>query len=131
MSSKGKSSRDTITVRRGRMDSIDVYDVTDQELEALKRGGDGGIYLNFALAFFSIAVSFIIALETTSITSDRQFFVFALVAAGALLGAVILGLIWVVSRNSTKDIVLIIKSRMSYDQNPDKNESETDAVDRS
>ena len=66
----GETEHETIPVRRGRVDSIDLYEVTEDELQELERGGEASNYLNFALALSSIAVSFSIALGTTN-TTDR------------------------------------------------------------
>lgn len=122
--------QDTIKVHRGRMDSIIVYDVTDQELQELERGGDGGIYLNFALCLASISASFLIAITTTNIPSDRQFDVFVLVTLASGVGATILGLLWWNCRKSVKTVVHSIKARMPLEPVEDKEASSPDSVDK-
>jgi hypothetical protein len=130
MSSNERTEQDTIRVRRGRMDSIVVYDVTDQELKELERGGDGGIYLNVALSLASVAISFVIALTTTTITSDRQFSIFFLVAIVSAIGALILALLWWNCRKSMRALILSIKGRMPLDQVADKDAANEDSVDK-
>lgn len=108
-----------IRVNRGRMDSITVYDVTDQELRELERGGDGGLYLNFALSLASIAISFLIALATTTISSDRQFTVFVVIAIVSLVAAAVLLVVWWNCRKSVRQLVTAIKARIHCEEGID------------
>jgi len=123
-----ETEHETIPVRRGRMDSIDIYDVTENELQELERGGEGGNYLNFALTLFSIAASFSIAAATTN-TTDRQFYVFLIVIVGTALAALIFGVIWWNNRRTVRDLAGKIRGRMRRDEAPDIDQ-DADAVDK-
>lgn len=124
----GETEHETIPVRRGRVDSIDIYEVTEDELQALERGGEASSYLNFALAFLSAAISFSIAIATTK-TSDRQFYVFLIVIVGAALAALIFGVVWWNNRTTVAELATRIRARMREEEGPDT-EEDTDAVAR-
>jgi hypothetical protein len=124
----GATEHETIQVRRGRVDSIDLYEVTEDELQELERGGEANNYLNFALALFSVAISFSIALATTN-TTDRQFYVFLIVIIGTALTALIFGVIWLNNRKIVKELAARIRARMRQDEGVDT-EEDADAVDK-
>lgn len=130
MNNQARNESDTIKVRRARVDSITVYDVTEQELDQLEKGGSGGIYLNLSLSLLSIAISFLIAVITTEIKSDRQFNIFVIITSVGFLGAVVLGILWWRSRETVTAVVLSIKRRMPLDETADTEEIGEDAVDK-
>jgi hypothetical protein len=130
MNNPSQNEADTIKVRRARVDSITVYDVTEQELEQLEKGGGGGIYLNLCLSIFSIAASFLIAVITTKIESDRQFAIFIIITTVGFLGALVLGILWWRCRESVTAVVLSIKRRMPLDETADIEEPGEDAVEK-
>jgi hypothetical protein len=123
-----ETEHETIPVRRGRVDSIDLYEVTEEELQELERGGEANNYLNFALALFSVAVSFSIALGTTSPT-DRQFYVFLIIIVGTALAALIFGAIWWNNRRTVRELAARIRARMRQEEGVDL-EKDADAVNK-
>jgi hypothetical protein len=101
-----------IPIRRHAISQLEAYDVTPEELDAIKREC-GNIGLDFQVAQFciTIAIAFFIALKTTKIESDRTYDVFViLVVVGCILG-VVFGLKWFMSRGSLKAIFSRIESR--------------------
>lgn len=127
---KNENESEVVTVRHARVDSINVYDVTEQELAQLARGGDGGLYLNLCLALVSVAVSFLIAVTTASIISNRQFIIFVVVTAIGFLGAIVFGVLWYRNRESVETVVSAIKRRMPQDETADTEGTAEDAVDK-
>src|ERR1700730_12589316 len=69
-----------LQVRRGRFEFLVIYEVSEGELDLLVQGAPNSIYLNFAIALLSTALSFIIALATTTIDSLKTFTVFVVLA---------------------------------------------------
>ena len=106
----GKEER--FTVNRGRLDSINIYDVTEQELEKLATGGSDSIFLNFAIFTLSVAISFFITLLTTKIETDRVYITFLVITSICFLSGIILLLIWWKSRYSIKDLINKIRERI-------------------
>jgi len=120
-----------VPVKRGRVDSLRIFEVTDHELEELARGGPASQLLNFALFLLSGGISFFIALLTTSISSLRTYCVFVIVCSVCTVGAITLLLIWRVRHVSLSGLVKRIKQRMPADDTIDRDAQQKDAVDRS
>ena len=43
-----------LVVRRGRVDSVDLYEVKENELELLEKGAPATLQLNFAIFLYSL-----------------------------------------------------------------------------
>lgn len=102
-----------IKINRGRVQSVSVYEITERELSILEIGPQSSIYLNFAIFLLSVSISFLIALLTTTIASDRTFVVFLVITSVGLVAGIILLTIWYRSHRSISDIIVRIKSRIS------------------
>jgi hypothetical protein len=99
---------------RARLDTLNVYEISDNELEGLGRGGPESLLLNFAIFFLSNALSFTITLMLSSvdIKSDRVFAVLVVVCVVSWVAALVLGGLWIKSYRSKKSIIKIIKNRL-------------------
>lgn len=101
-----------LLIRVGRISSLNLYEITDYELENLSRNFPSGTYLNCAIFLLSTATSFLIALLTTSVPSIHTFTMFVVVAvAGYTVGLVLL-LLWWCSKKSTSSTVHRIRNRI-------------------
>ncbi len=99
-------------VRRARIERLDIYEISETELQILERGSPESVLLNFAIFLISIAGSFLVALLTTEIRSARIFAVFVIVTTiGLIIGAVLLAL-WAWYRRSTTTMFDQIRRRM-------------------
>ncbi|MBU0460039.1 MAG: hypothetical protein KJ597_01020 [Nanoarchaeota archaeon] len=101
-----------LTINKGKLGSLNIYEVTEDELEKLETGGSDPIYLNFAIFTLSIALSFFITLVTTTIESNRIFITFLIITIIGFLSGIILLIIWWRSKRSIKDLVKKIKDRL-------------------
>ncbi len=120
MNSNESESLGDVKIRRGRVGSVCLYEVTESELEELERGSPSEIYLNFALLCLSTGLSFLVTVLTTKIESDRLFSVFVAVTLVSLLSSLILFFIWFRIRKPIKSLISRIKNRVP----PDIEESE-------
>ena len=68
--------------------------------------------LNFAVALFSIGVSFVLTITTTTITSDRPYNGYLIVTINCFLIGTILFVYWLKTRTSVGMTVMKIKSRL-------------------
>ena len=100
-------------IRRGRVDSLDIYEVKEHELEQLEKGIAGTLQFNFAIFLFSIALTCIAALATADFKWDivRSIFVFTTVV-GLIVGSYLM-LNWWRTRTSLKEVVSVIRSRIN------------------
>ena len=102
-------------IKRGRFDSLSLYEVTEHELEFLERGSPNSTYLNFAVFFLSVGLSFLASLLTTTIDSVRVFTVFVvLTVLGFAIGTLLL-VVWIRTRASISNLIRKIKGRMPTD----------------
>jgi hypothetical protein len=78
-------------IRRGRIARLDIYEVSESELDILERGSPESAYLNFAIFLISAAISFLTSIVTTHIESDRTYDVFVIVTVvGFVIGFLLL-----------------------------------------
>jgi hypothetical protein len=57
-------------IRRGRIQGLNIYEISDDELTRLGQGSGQSLFFALGIAVVSVAMSFLIALFTTTITSD-------------------------------------------------------------
>ena len=100
------------TIRRGRVDSLTIYEITDYELDVLAAGSPSSLYLNFAIFLLSVAASGLLALLTATFSSSvAQLVAIVLTVVGALVGALLL-LLWRRSHASIGEIAKRIRARI-------------------
>lgn len=111
-------------IRRGRVDSLSLYEITEHELNTLENGSPSSLFLNFSLLLLTTATSFLISLLTTTISSDRTHAVFViLVVVGYILG-LLLGIIWWRTRQSISAITKRIRGRIPPEEQAEAEGSE-------
>ncbi len=129
MTNPNDSGVGEVRVRRARVDSLSLYEVTESELNDLTTGGNGSLFLNFAIFFLSMALALLIALKTTTISDNRTFDVFVLATLVSSVAGVVLLVLWWKSWESTRSVVARIKARMPADDGMDLDESQPDSLD--
>ena len=102
-----------LLVRRGRVDSVNLYEVKEHELELLEKGAAGTLQLNFAIFLFSIASTCIAAVATADFKSDlvKSIFVFTIVV-GVIVGSYLM-LSWWRTKQSITEVVSTIRNRLN------------------
>ena len=107
-------------IRRGKIGSLIIYEISESELQQLEKGNPDSIFLTLSIALLSIAISFTTTLLTTKIDNDRLFLVFISLTIISYIIGIILGIIWFGKRKTTKSIVKSIKSRLPPEGIPEK-----------
>ncbi|QDU80750.1 hypothetical protein Pla110_24830 [Polystyrenella longa] len=100
-------------IHRARLDKLSIFEVSESELETLERGSPDSLFLNLAIFVLSVAISFSIALGTTTITSDRVFIIFVIVTVIGYLAGATFGFLWWRSYRSVKSVAKQIRNRLS------------------
>ncbi len=108
---RDQKSTGSIDVTRHKVGSLTVYEVTDYELEQFEKGAPSSIYLNFSIFLSSIAVSFLVALLSTNIESEKVFIVFLIITIIGFALGLLLMFIWLRNRSSMQSVVQKIKER--------------------
>ena len=99
-------------IRRGSYDSLDIYEITKDELEVLKQGSPNSIFLNFSIALFSIFISTGLTLLTINFESDRVFYVFICVLIITFITGVLTLILWIKGENVFKNTIRKIEERI-------------------
>ncbi|MYB94466.1 hypothetical protein F4054_02020 [Candidatus Poribacteria bacterium] len=100
-------------IRRGRVDSLDIYEVKEHELELLEKGQVGTLLLNLGIFLFSIAFTCIAALATADFRSPITETIFIFIIVVGILGGLCLILIWWKTKQSIRKVVSIIRNRLN------------------
>jgi hypothetical protein len=99
-------------VRRARYERLDIYEVSDSELQLLERGSSESLFLNFAIFLLSSSFSLLVALLTTNIESIRAFNIFVIITVVGFIGGVLLLALWGWHRRSRATLFEQIRRRM-------------------
>ncbi len=114
-------------IRRARVDSLDLYELTEEELVTLEHGSPGSLYLLFATFFLSISISFLIALLTTDIKSIYTFTVFVVITVLGFFSGFVLCCLWFRENRSSTSVSKKIRNRMKEEGvNEEKKQAVTD-----
>ena len=106
------SGEQSVRIRRGQVDSLRLYEITDYELDTLEQGTSSDLFLNFGIALLSISSSFFIALLTTEIPSVAISTTFIAIAAASFGSGTVSLIAWYRHRQSTATLIQKIKSRI-------------------
>ncbi len=114
---KDTSGEKPLRVRRGRVDSVDLYEIKDSELDLLEKGSPVSIYLNFSIFLFSIAFSALAVLCTAATfkhTVAQTIFIVVMVV-GFLMGGFLL-ILWYRGHSSVSEVIDEIRNRIPPEQ---------------
>ena len=102
-----------LTIKRGKVDSLSIYEVSENELSTIEKGSSSSIYLNFSIFLLSIAVSFFIALLTGEYTDKLLTYItfICLTIIGFVIGLFLL-ILWLKKKDDFSQVIERIKSRM-------------------
>jgi len=118
MAPENEASEKPLRVRRARVDSVELYEITEHELSMLQQGSPASLYLNFSIALLSTALSCLFSLMTAEIPSMRAYVVFVVVVVvGSVLGLFLL-VLWLRARSEVSKIIDKIKGRMPSEPSP-------------
>lgn len=101
-----------LIVRRGRVDSVDLYEVKENELELLEKGSPANLQLNFSVFLLSLAFSAILTLATATVKWPIMETIFVVVAVIGILLGVYLLISWWKTRTSIATIIAIVRNRI-------------------
>ena len=104
----------TVRVNVGKVESVDLYEIKDSELELLEKGSLVSLDFTFAIFLFSIAFTSIAALATSDFKTQTLASIFLFVSIIGIIGGVYLIIRWWLSRTPLKEVVLTIKNRITH-----------------
>ncbi len=116
-----KQEESKVRIRTARVDSLDLYEITEDELEILEHGSPGSLYLLFATSLIPIAISFLITILTTKIESIYLFNIFVIITSIGFIAGVILLVLWIKENRSSTSVSKKIRSRMEKNEKQQEN----------
>lgn len=99
-------------IRRGRVGTLNVHEITEAELQTLEQGSPTSLFLNLSIAAGSTAVSLTASLASAKVESDRVFVVLVVVTVVAYVCAITFGLLSRQQGDSVKKTLKSIRSRV-------------------
>lgn len=116
---KIKETKDdnTIKIIRGKVDSINIYEVSESELSIIESGAPSSLYLNFVTFLSGIFISFLsILLTMTFNLKERKdlilFIIFMLIEVVTGFLTLIMFIIWLTKRKDLSHLIKRIKERI-------------------
>ena len=107
------ATKDNVQVKRAKHGYLTLYEVREDELETLERGGTATSQLNFSIFFLSIAFTSILALMTSEFKSPIMLSIFSAFSwAGIGIGIYFL-IQWKRSKSSVDDVISKIRKRLN------------------
>ena len=102
-----------IDVRRKKIGSVTIYDVTEAELTILEKGTEASVWLNFFIGTVSVAVSFLVALLTVDFGEEITLtqVVFICVTIIMFLAAIVCFVFWRNAKGQHAATIETIKER--------------------
>ncbi len=101
-----------LRVRRGRVESVDLYEVKDSELDILEKGAPATVQLTFAVFLLSMAITALATLCTATFRWKQVQTVFIIVIVVGFIGGLYLLTLWFISRRSITAVVRKIRDRI-------------------
>lgn len=100
-------------IKRGRVDSLNIFEIREDELNTIEKGSTTSLYLNFAIFLLSTAVSFLIALLTSNLKDKLFIFtIFCVVTAVGFLIGLFLLIMWFREKDEFKEVIKVIRQRI-------------------
>ncbi|MBF8636102.1 hypothetical protein IRZ48_05435 [Pseudomonas fulva] len=101
-----------VVIRRGRVGSISLFEITDAELQTIEHGAPSGTLINTGFFAGSACLSFLSVLLTTPIASDRLFYVYFIICILSGAVSIICFLVARKMKGSLKELLKAIKARV-------------------
>ena len=105
----------TVRVNLGKVESVDLYEIKDSELDLLEKGSLVSLDFTFAIFLFSTAFTSIAALATSDFKTQTLESIFLFVSIIGIIGGVYFIIRWWLSRTPLREVVLTIKNRIKPD----------------
>ncbi len=105
-------------IRRARIDCLNIYEISEGELETLEKGSPGSIFLNFAVFILGIVFTLLAAILTTKVESNVTLIVFIVLIIIGLLSGVFLLMLWSKNYKSVSKLVGTIRKRLPREEIP-------------
>ena len=94
-----------------KVEQIDIYEVTENELNLLEKGTDSDLYLQFSIALLSVFFSLTVCFFTSTFNDDKVLYAFVCVDSICFIIGALLLVLWYRNRKGKEEIIKGIKNR--------------------
>ena len=108
---------ETTIINRGRVDSVNLYEVKENELQTLEQGVVANLQFGFAIFLFSVALTCIAALATSNFKWDIVKIIFICFSIIGIVLGVFFMWSWSRTRKSVSIVISTIRNRIDSDPN--------------
>ena len=105
-------------IRRARIDCLNIYEISEGELETLEKGSPGSIFLNFAIFIFGVIITLLTSILTTKIESNVTSIIFIVLIIIGLISGTFLLILWSRNYKSISKLVVTIRKRLPREEIP-------------
>lgn len=112
---RDSTDQNSVRIRRGRVGSVDLYEVKDSELDILEKGSPADIQLNFSIFLLSVAISGVFSLATSTFANPRIETTFIVVTVVGFILGIYLMISWMRNRTSLRSLCKSIRERIPPD----------------
>jgi protein-S-isoprenylcysteine O-methyltransferase Ste14 len=99
------------TVKYVGMGEIVIYLVSDDELSMLERGDPSSTYLNLAIFFLSVGISFLVSLLVSEPRTQHTFVVMVVITVLSFMVGIVLTVFWLRTSGEVSKVVQRIRDR--------------------
>lgn len=103
-------------VRKSIVEYVNIYEVTENELDLLESGGQSSLMMDIAISLLSIAITCIISLVTSTFANETTKYSFLFGSIVCSIVGVILLLLSLKSRKRVSKIIKEIKARLKDEE---------------
>ena len=116
INSSSPNDGETTIINRGKVDSLNLYEVKENELETLEQGVLANLQFGFAIFLFSVALTCIAALATSNFKWDIVKIIFICLSIIGIVLGVFFMWSWARTRKSVSKVVSTIRGRIDSDR---------------
>lgn len=102
----------TIAIRRAKIDTLIIYEISEDELRMIEHGSPDSIYLTIAISLISFASAIFCSLLSTEIVSQTVMTTYVLIVIIGFVSGAILLILWKRTNSSVSACIAIIRKRL-------------------
>jgi hypothetical protein len=109
---KTSSASKELQIRIGKVESVDLYEIKDNELDTLEKGGPADLQFNFGIVFITTAFSICLTFASATFANAKVEMLFMLTGIVTGLLGVVFMCTWLKNRKAVNSLCMKIRQRI-------------------